>query len=245
MARIRILAGVLLTIGSSAPAVAQAPAESMLQPGNARLVPFVPSIAAETITVFARPKNDTVDRKLSTLIRTEQALPGDPSLTLVTSTWARPYDSRDSLVIDRALAPVSETLFFNGALRTYQYRGKQITGSTKKGDAGPVPYAVDFPMTPIAFNEVELLVRALDYKPGLQVIAPLFSEVDQAIEHDTLTVLRRGAPIAAGSDSTWVLRFADPAITTIYAVDPKTRRIVDAVTTNRASGMVLRYSRKP
>ncbi|HEY7877045.1 MAG TPA: hypothetical protein VIC55_02400, partial [Gemmatimonadaceae bacterium] len=45
----------------------------------------------------------------------------------------------------------------------------------------------------------------------------------------------------AGRD-VWVVRFADPAITTRYLVDVKTRAILDAVTTQRKAGTRFHYA---
>jgi hypothetical protein len=84
-------------------------------------------------------------------------------------------------------------------------------------------------------NEVEPLVRSLDYHRGLRIVVPLFSEVDQALERDTLSVEDGSA------SATWVVRFADPVITTRYVVDARARHIVDAVTTNRKSGGRFHY----
>lgn len=67
----------------------------------------------------------------------------------------------------------------------------------------------------------------------MSVVVSLFSEVDGDLEHDTLSVM--GRDTMAGRD-VWVVRFADPVITTRYLVDAQTRAILDAVTTQRKGG---------
>jgi hypothetical protein len=137
------------------------------------------------------------------------------------------------------LVPVAERLDFRGATRRYRYEGAQVTGSVQAGDSASVPYARTFERRVFAFNQVEALVRSVPYRVGFHAVVPLFSEVDKALEHDTIDVLRRGAP--AGGDSTWIVRFADPAITSEYTVDGAARAIRETRTTNRRSGTLFRY----
>jgi hypothetical protein len=129
-----------------------------------------------------------------------------------------------------------------GVAREYAYDGARVTGRMQRADSSWDAYDQTFPVPVFAFNEVELLVRSLRYERGLQVVAPLFSEVDRALEYDTLTVVGRGAP-AGGRDSTWVVRFADPAIVSVYSVDAGRREIVGTEVTQRRGGAVLRYAR--
>jgi hypothetical protein len=91
-----------------------------------------------------------------------------------------------------------------------------------------------------ALNEVGPLVCSLDhYQAGMTEIVPVFSEVDGKLQQDTLSVLRHET--LPGHAARWVVRLAAPAITTDYVVDTATRRIVDAVTTRRDSGVEMRY----
>ena len=139
----------------------------------------------------------------------------------------------------RTLSPVSEELSFRGALRRYHYAGRHVTGVVQYPDSAPRQYDNTFSEPVFAFNEVELLVRSLDYRGGLTFVVPLFSEVDQAVEYDTLTVVGR-AP-SGSRQGLWSVRFADPVITTSYIVDAESRAIVGAETRNRKSGSVLHY----
>lgn len=107
------------------------------------------------------------------------------------------------------------------------------------GFSAPRSFDHTFETPVFAFNEVEPLVRSLAYRTGSAVVVPLFSEVDGDLEHDTLSVT--GSTKETGVDA-WVVRFADPVITTRYVIDAHTRAILDAVTTQRKSGTRFRYA---
>jgi hypothetical protein len=215
-----------------------------LLPGDARLE--APPLVAEATQHFAvtrRAPADSADRPLSGVTRAERTDPADARQTVLTFAWEPPYDSRDSLVVARGtLAPVRERLVVRGVVREYAYDGARVTGRMQRADSSWDAYDHTFPVPVFAFNEVELLVRSLRYARGLEVVAPLFSEMDRALEYDTLTVLGRGVP--AGRDSTWVVRFADPAIVSVYSVDAGRREIVGTEVTQRRGGAVLRYLRR-
>lgn len=156
--------------------------------------------------------------------------PGDKTLLALASLAA----SKDVQVL--RVVSGDEDLLFKGVRRSYRYDGARVSETVVYPDSAPKPYDHTFDQPVFAFNEVEPLVRSLDYRRGLRVVVPLFSEVDQALERDTLSV-ESGSPTRA----TWVIRFADPVITTRYVVDARTRHIVDAVTTNRKSGGRYHY----
>jgi len=215
--------------------------QGALLPGSARLAaPALGASSSQRWRVTRRAAADTIERPFAAVTRADR--PAGPRAVL-TFVWEPPFDSRDSLVIARgSLAPVAERLAFRGVTREYHYDGPRVTGRMQRPDSSWDAYDHTFDEPVFAFNEVEILVRSLRYAPGVRLVAPLFSEVDRALEHDTLTVVGRAAPV--GRDSTWVVRFADPAIVTLYTVDPARREIVDAVTTQRQSGGVLRYRRE-
>jgi hypothetical protein len=116
-----------------------------------------------------------------------------------------------------------------------------VAGSVQVGDSAPRSYDTTFAEPWFAFNEVEVLVRSVPLQAGASFVVPLFSEIDQAIEHDTITVL--GSGDGADGPKVWQIRFADPAIVTIYSLAADSRRIVGALTTQRQSGMRFRYAR--
>lgn len=213
----------------------------------AQLVPrstllTVPPLDDETdrLRVTIRGAADSVERAMSEKTWGVHAVAGSPGKVLVTSLWPAPYTSVDSLVVERrGLVPVSERLSFRGVTREYQFLGNRVRGTAQHADS--VPRAIDrtFPETVFAFSEVELLVRSLPFTRGFTGIAPLFSENDEDVEHDTMTVVARDAQ--PGREPGWVVRFADPAIVTRYVIGERSRAILAAETTQRKSGARLRY----
>lgn len=105
--------------------------------------------------------------------------------------------------------------------------------------SSPQPFDKTFDVPVFAFNDVEPLVRSLDYRTVRSIVVPLFSEVDGDLEHDTLSVM--GRDTMAGRD-VWVVRFADPVITTRYLVEAKKRAILNAVTRQRKAGTRFHYA---
>jgi hypothetical protein len=81
---------------------------------------------------------------------------------------------------------------------------------------------------------LETLIRALQYHPGRVFVVPLFSEVDGDVEYDTLTVLNPKPP--GGDAFTWRVRFADPAVTSEYIVDARSRELLEFTSRNRGTG---------
>jgi hypothetical protein len=232
-----------LALGTCAAALLAA-AGPYLLPGDGRLAPPpLTAAAAQRFDVTRRAPADSADRPLSAVTRAERTDASDARRAVLTFAWEPPYDSRDSLVVARGtLAPVRERLVVRGVVREYAYDGARVAGRMRRADSTWDAYDQTFPVPVFAFNEVELLVRSLRYVRGLQVVAPLFSEMDRALEYDTLTVVGRGAPV--GRDSTWVVRFADPAIVSLYSVDAARREIVGTEVTQRRGGAVLRYVRR-
>jgi hypothetical protein len=66
-----------------------------------------------------------------------------------------------------------------------------------------------------ALNEMETVIRSLPLRAGYQVILPLFSEIDESVEYDTVTVV--GGPTA------------------------KTREVLAETVTQRRSGKRMRF----
>jgi hypothetical protein len=184
--------------------------------------------------------SDTTERDYAQLRLSEDVIGPSGDRWRLTRTWLPPYASIDSLVIERrTLRPLEETLSFGGAIRHYRFDGRRVTGAIQFADSAPRSYDHTFDEPLFAFNEVDLLARSLDYRPGRLLVVPLFSEVDQALERDTLSVI--GQETIAGK-RVWIVRFADPVITTRYVVDAASRQLVDAVTTQRRSGVAFHYA---
>ena len=217
----------------------------VLAPGDGRLIPLsFRDTSYELSVLIARPTGDTAEHERSRLGRFEFLLPG--SSVQLGTRWQPPFTTVDSLIVSRrGLAPVSERLAAGGAVYVYSYQGDLITGSVQVGDSAPRHYVATFGERPFAFNEVEVLIRSVPLRAGATFVIPLFSEIDQAIEHDTIVVI--GAEDSGASEGVrpWKVRFADPAIVTIYTVSPDSHRVLDAVTTQRKSGMRFHYAQPP
>ena len=154
---------------------------------------------------------------------------------IVTSTWLAPYSSVDTLVVERhRLAPVREWLSYRGVTRDYRFLGNRVRGTVQHGDSAVRTIDRQFPEDVFAFSELETLVRSFPFTPGRTMVVPLFSENDEAMEYDSLTVVGRDPSPQAGTR--WIVGFADPAIVTRYVLDERTRAILDAETTQRRSG---------
>lgn len=181
---------------------------------------------------------DTADRVIAD--RTEEERIGggtDPALLLAfRSPPPGPVD--DSLVVDaRTLAPRTERLRLAATTVTIHYAGRRVTGVVQHGDSAPVPFDVTYADAPFAFNEVESLLRSVPLRAGYRAVVPLFSEVDRAVEHDTVTVL---GPEGAGGHAGWRVRFADPVIVEQVVVDPDLRTLRAREITQRRSGRRFR-----
>jgi hypothetical protein len=198
-----------------------------------------PTVGAGTsdVSVSMRRPADTLVRPAGRLtIAVHRAAAGAVGV-VVTRNWTPPFQSSDTLMVDpRTLLPIRETLHFNGAITTYEYAGRRVIGTIALRDSAPQSFEATYDEPVFAFNEVEPLVRSLDYRAGLQIVVPLFSEVDHSVEHDTLRVVARDPARGA-----WIVEFADPVITTRYTVDAATRTLRDAVTTQRRSGLQVLY----
>jgi hypothetical protein len=203
---------------------------------RALVVPSLEDSGTNVIVSVQRPTGDTAARAVSVLRLTGV---GAASGTVLTKDWSPPFQSSDTLVVEKqTLRPQREVLVFNHVRREYRYDGAHVTGTIQYPDSAPQAFDKTFEEPVFAFNEVEPFVRSLDYRKGLTVVVPLFSEVDAALEHDTMSVVGRAS--VAGHD-TWIVRFADPVITTMYVVDARARSIVDAMTTQRTSGVRFHY----
>ena len=211
---------------------------SMLLPGaHALSAPDLVDSSADVAVFTQRPTGDTTTRLVAHVAIA--ALRSGDGIRL-TRNWAPPFQSGDTLIVDaRSLRPVSEVLEFNHVRYAYRYAGGHVTGTIQHPDSAPRDYDQTFDVPVFAFNEIEPLVRSLEYRSGMQVVVPLFSEVDGDLERDTLAVM--GRTRETGVDA-WVVRFADPVITTRYLVDAHSRAIVDAVTTQKKSGLRFHYA---
>ena len=217
---------------------------STLQAGAERsphwiAVPTVTLAVANVSVSTRRPTGDTTAHAVALVTSAARPKTTDERMAVVTRDWGLPFHSNDTLTVEvKTLRPVEETLLFNGVRRTYRYDGRRVWGTIQFPDSAPQQFEETYDEPVFAFSELEALVQSLGYRVGPRVVVPLFSEVDHALEHDTLSVEERTS--AHGADA-WVVRFADAVITTRYVVDATSRRLLDAVTTQRRSGLQFLY----
>lgn len=198
--------------------------------------------------VTIRTIRDSADRPLSEKVMTQAVIaPAEADEIVVASAWRPPLTSVDTMMIaPHGLRPVREVLAFNGFTRRYQYAGNHVWGTVQHADSAQRKVDRMFPEPVFAFSEVELLVRAVPFRSGWSIVVPLFSESDEDVEHDTITVV---SPIQLrdnGRDlGAWIIRFADPAIVSTYILSAHSREILSIDTQQRRTGAVLRFRAAP
>ena len=238
MRRLILLSGVFVGGVVALVPCRSARAQAILHPASPDLAPLAPGEASATFRFFMRrATGDTAERQVSRVTRGMH--PAAPRV-LLTTKWTPPFDTDDSLFVEPgSFAPVDERLMVRGVLRRFHYDGAHITGSIARPDSATRAFDRTFPEAPFAFNEVEVLVGSVPLRAGYSAVLPLFSEIDEAIEHDTVTVIGPGPAAPA----TWRVRFADPVLINIYTIDPSTRRVLASEVTQRQTGMRMRYER--
>jgi hypothetical protein len=223
-------------IAQPQPAAAPAP---MLLPGSRAI--DVKRLASQTqsMRVLVRAgSGDTTEREWSRVTRSDQLVESPAGQIVHTFAYAPPRTVRDSLVVQQAgMAPVFERLDLGTSQITLRYEGNRVLGTVQRGDSVQ-PFERNFSHDVFAFNQLESLVRSLDYKAGMSTVVPLFSEQDLKLEYDTLAVV--GKENSNGRD-VWRVRFSDAVIVSDYLVDAATRRVLAQETRQRASGARFRY----
>jgi len=127
----------------------------------------------------------------------------------------------DSLMVRRGgLEPIWEASQ-QGAQRTrwdYGRTGVQVHTIT---DDSTIPARHERFRGPFfTFQELDLVIEALPLREGFSALLPLFSEVDDRMELDSVRVQ------ASSPAGQWSIRFADSVIVATFLVDGATRRIV-------------------
>ena len=222
---------------------AQEASSSNNGPGATWLAPLTlrPGVAHWRATI--RRANDTTDRPLSEKTVAQTLLPGSAGDVMIASAWRPPLTSIDTLVFaEHGLVPEHEVLAFNGYTRRFQYAGGHVSGSVQHGDSAARAVDHVFSERVFAFNEVDLLVRSAPFRRDWSVVVPLFSEVDEAVEHDTITVVAPTRVHDGGGDrEAWTIRFADPVIVSTYTVLADSRDILAIDTEQRQTHAIVRY----
>jgi hypothetical protein len=207
------------------------------------LVPVTLATNTRNWQVMIRGVGDTADRPMSEKVVSQSPASSAANAVLIAFRWRPPFTSIDSLVVaPGGLRPIREVLSFNGFTRRYQYASNHVWGTVEHADSATRDVDRVYPDAVFAFNEVDLLVRAVPFQSGWSTIVPLFSEADEAVEHDTITVV---APTHVRRNSrderAWIVRFADPAITSKYVVAADSREIVSIDTEQRQSHALIHY----
>lgn len=227
----------MLLLGAIAGCAAPAPPASeraerypTLRPGDARLAARRPA-GAECFAVTSIKEGDSGGRPLGSIALewgtrgNEQARP----------TWLRSafgQQTEDTVVYDgRSLAPEREMLRVGDQRITLRYRGRTVERTVQRGDSVSPMHAVTFDRPVFAFNQRELLLRVVRLQPGDTVILPLYSEIDAALELDTIALLPSHPSRA--SSPTVRIRFADPAIVAILTVDTIRGQVLEEEIRNR------------
>jgi hypothetical protein len=236
-----IVLGFTLACYAKPPHVGSSPSEE--GPRAAWLAPLSLGTDVRHWHVTIRGVRDRAERPLSEKTVSQSSIAAPASDILIASAWPPPLTSVDSLVIAKqALRPVREVLAYNGFTRRYQYAGAHVWGTVQHADSAPRNFDRVFPERLFAFAEVDLLVRAVPFQSGWTTIVPLFSEADEDVEHDTITVVgTTRVRLDERDEAAWIVRFADPAIISTYTVLAGSRAILSIDTEQRRSHAVIRY----
>jgi hypothetical protein len=146
---------------------------------------------------------------------------GQPALLLVEHNAAGGKQYLDSaVVLQRGLAPVWEHYHYGNDRSSIDYDGPRVRRTNAVGDSVTLRVEHTYDQPVFHFAELDLIVRAVPLRTGYRAIVPLYSEHDDVLEKDTLSVEGRGA------DGVWNVRFADAVIIANYGIDGTTRQMV-------------------
>lgn len=213
------------------------PASRITAPASALNIGALTPDARTEWTFYRRRSSDTADEPIAHLETEERSSATDNTLTLIMH-WLPPFESSDSLVVDRAtLAPREESSRSGPLAFQYRYQADRVTGTIRKADSLARPVADALGERVYAFNELDQLARSLPFRSGTRVVVPLYSEADADVEHDTLAVL--GDTVVDGA-SAWIVRFADPVIVRRYLIESPKRQVLESDITQRRSGTRFR-----
>ncbi len=224
-----------LTIASAAHATAQsthaasigsgAGASTALMPGSGDLTTahFRDTTTSYHFIQDRLPNGDSVDivRGVGHEQVRHVTYRGRPAMLFVKTVDlnGRMYVDSSTVLVD-GLAPVSEVSILGSRRTTYAYDGARVHRSVTQPDSATRTTDHDFQVPMFHFEGLDAVIRSIPLRPDYHTIVRLYSEGDDGIEMDTITVEKRdGARM-------WNVRFADPVIIAHYGIDGKTRRIV-------------------
>ncbi len=209
---------------------------AVLHPGDPALRALARRDTTYRLRMLLQPAaGDTGGRTLAVIWYSER--PADTASVEFTNTIETGHRWADSLLARRrGLAPVREHLENGRKSLTFAYQGRRVVGFTVVQGSAPQAFDTTFAQVPFARTEDELLVRTLPLDPGFQAVVPMFSETDEALELDTITVL----PSDSTSPDLRRVRLADPAIVETYTVAASSGEILAREVVQRRSGTRLR-----
>src|SRR5262245_3418663 len=151
----------------------------MLVPGSRALDAKHLTPQTQNLRILMRAgTGDTTERELSLMTRSDRVIDAPPGQMAHTFAYTAPRVIRDSLVVQRSgLAPVFERLDLGTSQITLRFVGNRVLGTVQRGDSTQ-DVERNYSHDVFALNQLESLVRSLDYRPGLSVVVPLFSEQD-------------------------------------------------------------------
>jgi hypothetical protein len=146
---------------------------------------------------------------------------GRPALLFVKSVDLNGTTYVDSsAVLADGLAPLWERSTFGSRRKTYDYEGARVHRTITQPDSATKISDHDFGAPMFHFEGLDAVIRSIPLRPDYRTIVRLYSEGDDAIETDTISVDGRDR------SGVWNVRFADPVIIAHYGIDGNTRRIV-------------------
>jgi hypothetical protein len=146
---------------------------------------------------------------------------GIPSIILVTNYSAPGRTIIDSSEVRRdGLAPIWESVQDGAKRTTYRYEGRHVHKEVMQPDSARKVIDHDFTPEMFHFSGLDEVIRSVPLRAGYHAILPLYSEGDDGMEMDSVTVEGKG------TDGLWNVRFSDPVIIAHYGIDEKTHEIM-------------------
>jgi hypothetical protein len=194
-------------------------APSLLRPGSPDLTAAHFSMRCDSEWFLAREQGDTVEKALLAQQVTERmtVYRGKPALLLVAQTRGIPAFVDSALVYRDGLAPIWETTRSGAQMTRYTYEGSRVGIAIATGDSVLTRREHRYHVPVFNFQELDALIRSLPLRRGYSALLPLYSEGDDSVEVDTVSVAGREA------HGVWRIRFADPAVVATIDVDEASR----------------------
>lgn len=212
------------------------PSIGIVAPGSALLDAAHLGAYRDSVHMMTRPAGaDTTahDLGVQTVIEQPVEWRGAPALLLVKHSEGRGVVFFDSTMMHReSMQPVWEHMHANRIMKNIEYSPNQLHENSYMGDSLVRTLDLPLPHGAFGFNQLDLVLRSLRFQPGRRVTVPLFSEGDDSVEVDTISVVGR----EPGLPARWTLRFADPAIVATYTIDDQTRHVLTYDVVSRRSG---------